>query len=556
MLLSLSAALVAVLVWGAPAEAKRKRRSSGDGPLTVVVMPFEGKGSGTVSTAEALELELELLPQVRMESHRKIRRALWKEKKRGNDPFEASTLAKIMKGQGVDVLVRGERVSDRRNESWVHVWAYAQDGAPRFFQKRNLPDDPDAEGRAIADKLIPSLKKWRRLPPMDAAGRVQKQGRDSRRVASRNNRNVDDDDVLVGDPGDGDDDDGDSGDTDLFVDDDVAPANEDPPPRKGKRSGDSQSRRALLDDDDADDEQSDWDQTVAADSRRRSVLDDDDGDDDDGGRGDARSSYVPGAMAEAEAEGAKDPLMPRRFSIVVGAEGSTWQYSFAAAPPGQEGEPVSASFYPGGRAAADVWRLPWVGLDGEIRVGSIPFSFAQGSGVQPEAFNSLQIGAAGALKARYVLAAGMPGAGFGARIGYRLWRASTQPQTIEGLGVTFVPGYQIHSLAVGPEVYLPLMNNQLEIQLSAEILPGLPATYEESPDNPGSAVSALGWSGELSVRYTLFAGVFVQVAAYTTGVRASFTGAGQRITINEDRIEGGTSTNLSAGGSLGVGYRY
>ena len=101
---------------------------------------------------------------------------------------------------------------------------------------------------------------------------------------------------------------------------------------------------------------------------------------------------------------------------------------------------------------------------------------------------------------------------FGIPGGYT--RATNAPQDIpyaDNTGrvpLTLVPGFDVHALAVGAEVYVPviLAGRRLEIDVRAEALPV--TLYAEKPDAPGENSSAFGVSAGVDVRYDLLGGFF------------------------------------------------
>jgi len=153
--------------------------------------------------------------------------------------------------------------------------------------------------------------------------------------------------------------------------------------------------------------------------------------------------------------------------------------------------------------------------------------------------------------------------GVGARLGYRYWNATAETQRIVGANrvLTVVPGFTMHALTVGPEVYVPLfvLDRRFEVELKIDTMPL--TRYEEAPDNPGKNSLAFGYHAELLTRFDLFGGFFVELAGKSTGATINFDGEGDRITVLPENSElvtlkGGRSLNLVGGFSVGVGFMY
>jgi hypothetical protein len=187
---------------------------------------------------------------------------------------------------------------------------------------------------------------------------------------------------------------------------------------------------------------------------------------------------------------------------------------------------------------------------------------AGGAAIAPGEFVAYQMGGAAALKARYVLSGGLPGLGFGARLGYRYWGGTTETQTADpgGAQVTVVPGFAFHALAAGAEVDIPITiaERLLEIELRIDALPA--TYYEETPDNPGQSSLALGWAGSLIGRYRVFGGLFVEVGVHTQGAMVSYEGQPEKprnvLAAGNQPVPlaGGDVRNFAIGFELGAGY--
>ena len=248
-------------------------------------------------------------------------------------------------------------------------------------------------------------------------------------------------------------------------------------------------------------------------------------------------------------------------------DGGTWSYGLDG--PGTLDQNVGSALFPGVGVRLDLWPVSFFGIDAQARYSALDFVVQNADELQldPGAISTSHIEAGVFLKARYLLELDGFGIGFGGRVGYRTWLASTVPQTVPGLDaetrvpVTIVPGFDLQALAVGGEVFVPILvgGRRLEIDLRAEALPLM--AYSEKPDAPGDGQGFVGFSGALDVRLDLVAGVFVEVGAATTGTTLAFDGAGDRQRISPDTglpeaLAGGSGLNLTASFHTGLGFMY
>jgi hypothetical protein len=275
------------------------------------------------------------------------------------------------------------------------------------------------------------------------------------------------------------------------------------------------------------------------------------------------------SVADAEAELLSEgDIKTSHFIAVSGAfDGATWLYAFDGNA-GLSMPQVRANFYPGFSVRGDIWPLPFLGFDVHGALSAVQFEIKNGADLQiaPEKFVSYQTNAGLSARGRYTFRLGDDGVlrviGVGGRLGYRFFGSSVETQTVSGGPIlTVVPGFALHGLAVGPELYVPLFvaDRRIEIELK---LDGMPATfYNESPDNPGQSSLAFGYHAELLVRADLFGGFFFEAAARSTGANIAFEGQGDRVTVDPTQaalvpLQGGQATNLTAGFSVGLGFFY
>jgi len=265
------------------------------------------------------------------------------------------------------------------------------------------------------------------------------------------------------------------------------------------------------------------------------------------------------------------PETPRTLwhvaAISAWFDGGTWSYGLDGK--GDLDQNVGAAFFPGAGARLDLWPVSFIGIDAQARYSALDFVVKNADELQldPGAISTSHFEAGVFAKARYLLELDGFGIGFGGRIGYRTWLASNVPQTVPGLeadtrvALTIVPGFDLHALAVGGELFVPVMlgDRRLEIDLRAEALPL--TVYTEKPDAPGDGQGFIGFSGALDVRLDLVAGVFVEVGAATTGTTLAFDGAGDRLRLSTETglpetLEGGSGLNVTASFHAGLGFMY
>jgi hypothetical protein len=547
---ALVACVVCALLFASPADAKKKKRKRAS-PLNVVVLPFVGKGTGGSDVKEAIELELELVEVVQVSASDTLESDV---RKGGKRAFDVSVLAGTLSKRGVDVLIKGERGPGEKNPDALLVVAYGKDGQPRFFKELALASEPDAAAATIVDSLRPTLEGWKSARPV--------------RLPMEDQKDIDVDDVLVDDDlagapakgggrlvarsGGGDDEDDEKGDV---LDDPPPP----PPKRDTSTSKDGRKKSPL----DFNDEPVERQKPSASSSskKKRSRLDDDAevtrvarteiGED-------GRRRTIDDVEDELDEEESKDgKKLAHTFALSAAFDGGTWRYQFDGAGIGDT--TVSAPFYPGGSVLLDAWPLSWVGVDAEFGVGVVPFKINGGPiVVTPTEFTSIQLRGGGTAKVRYTLKNGI---GLGGRAGYRFFGASVDNQTVnDGAdNLTVVPGYQLHALSVGAEIFVPILigGQRLEIDVRAD---GLPATfYAEQPDNPGRTSLAFGWHVQLATRYDLAGGVFFEARGQSTGTSVAYSEQGERkafVGNTLQQLQGGSVLNLAAGFSVGLGYMF
>jgi hypothetical protein len=553
------------LAVAAPADAARRRRPAKprNEPLDIVVLPFGALGGKKATEAkEALELELELVDNARVVAADTL---LADVDDAGADAFSPGTLSKLLKKRGIEVLV-ATPPSMTSSTGKPLVVAWAGDGNPRVFREVAAGASVDQIAATALSFLKPALAKWSTLPPakLPIAGKAR----------------VDDDDDEVLTRGDDDDDDPPK----------KPPSRRDPNPpvvADPKDPSDANDRRrpvARSIDDDEDDTARKRAARVADDeeaearSRRRSRVVDDDEDaaprrrraaideTDVGGLEGERRSLLD---VEDEISSGKGTVKDNHLIGVSGTfDGATWYYNFEGND-GVQPDAVQAGFYPGGSARVDVWPFPWLGVDASASLAAVQFQINSNANltITPNKFVSWHTHGGAAIKARYMIHVADEGPlrliGLGARLGYRYWGASVEQQIVNGSAetLTVVPGFQLHSLAVGPEVYVPLFvgDRRFEFELKVDTLPA--TFYSEQPDNPGGSSLAFGYDAELLLRFDLFGGFFVEAVGKSTGLTINFEGEGNRVTVvggNNQLVtlKGGRSVNVAAGGSLGVGFMF
>jgi hypothetical protein len=444
------------------------------------------------------------------------------------DPLDPATVKRAMTRRGLEALVAAPAGFER---PWLVV--FGADGKPRILKE--LPRGADAEQMAVTAlaAIKPAVPGFAKLKPQ--------------KLPSRGN-GVGLRDVIVG----GDDEDDDDVVTDRGAgrgarDEDGDVVDDADARRRDKR------RTAGLDDDTADG------------ARRRDALDG--GDDERLGTGDGPRRTL--ADVDDANRSAGGPVKETHLLALSGTfDGAGWRYAFEGNDNVQPA-PVTAGFHPGGAVRADLWPLPFVGIDASGAISTVQFKIADNENlaVAPNRFVSIHTNAGVSARGRYLLRLSDDGAlrtiGIGARLGYRYWNATAETQRIVGANrvLTVVPGFTMHALTVGPELYVPIfvLDRRFEVELKIDTMPL--TRYEEAPDNPGRNSLAFGYHAELLTRFDLFGGFFVELAGKSTGATINFDGEGDRITVLPENSElvtlkGGRSLNLVGGFSVGVGFMY
>ena len=511
----------------AHARKKSKRRSQ-TRQLSVVVLPAEGMSpKAATELKEALELELELVDSARVEASDLVQEDLAGV---GRREMDSQALSRILQKRRVDVLIRAEKTG-----SGVQVQALGSDGKPRLI--RDLQGSgTDEIVRKATSALKPALKQWGGLKP------IKTEDSEDEEVAVRPSRRVG----------------ADVDNSSLFVDEEDLVGTGKKPKAAGQ--GDKPKRE-------------DPAREARADARNgRDVVDG--GKDDErtrrslqGDEGESRSAH--GSIDDTDEAPSPAVKSTHLLAVSAGFDGSTWQYRFDGLD-GVAGnkQTVGATFFPGVAVHADVWPLDWLGVDVAGTASFVRFLISGGGNllIKPDQFTSLHLNIGAAAKARYLLQLGGDGAliplvGIGGRIGYRYWSADVEPQVIADTGdaLTLVPGFTLHALTIGPEVYLPVAigGHRLELEARLDILPA--TFYSESPDNPGATSLAFGYAGELLTRMDLFYGLFAEASVKSTGLLVTFEGAGNRSVMNRDtgalnKLQGGEAINITAGFSASVGF--
>ncbi len=362
VLMSLSSLVVAVDATAKPPRAKRG--ASPREPLDLVVLPFEVlRGDAAGEASQALELELELVDGVRVQDAVVVLADL----EAGQGVLDAATVKRVMTRRSLEAIVTAPAGFER---PWLMV--LGRDGRPRVLKE--LPRGADADqmaavALAAVKAAVPSFFQLKPLPLPPRSGDVGLR------------------DILV---------DGDEDDLDVDERAGKAPTQGKGPergPRRDKDKGAEASRttgpqsdrandtrrgppRATLTESSTDDEHESGDRS----SRRRRTLED------DSGTAPRRSSLddadrdrLPGADDARRSVDDKDtpaaappPPDAHTFAVSGTFDGAWWLYSFEGNG-GAQPAPVTAGFHPGGSLRADVWPLPFVGLDASGALSAIPF---------------------------------------------------------------------------------------------------------------------------------------------------------------------------------------
>jgi hypothetical protein len=503
---------------------KQKAPPAPEEPLDVVVLPFDVlRGKDARAAREALELELELVDNVRVQDNGALKAELDKARM----PLTATAIKAAMAKRSIEVLVLTPLGYER-----PLVAAYGPDGRPRVVQLLPRGATPDQMAATALTALRPALDGWRALPAIDLPSTDPAAPDPTATKTKKPKATVDDDDVLADEP---------EPKRRRSIDDEE---DEPAPPKKKKADPVDE-----IDDDDA------------AARKRRAALDDDEDENLEGGR----RRTIDDVEDNADVAG---PIPTHHtFAASLTFDGATWSYLFDGNN-NVEPDPVTANFFPGGSLRTDLWFNEFVGVDAGVGFANVNFIINSSPTVQvaPSRFSSLRIAAGGAAKARAMLHFGEDGPlrviGLGGRLGYRYWQGIVETQRVNGTDriLTVVPGFSLHSLAVGPEIYLPLFigDRRLELELRGEALPL--TRYAETPDNPGKNSLAFGYRAELLVRVAVFSNVMLELGGFSSGVTVNFEGEGDRITVEDGStfvpLEGGRALNITAGFSAGLGVMF
>lgn len=520
-------AMVAALLLASPASARRRKKKTAKPPepLDIAVMPFGVlRGADAKAASDALELELELVDNVRVQDAGAIAADL----SAAADPFAPGTIKSAMARRSIEVLVTAPAGFAR-----PFIVVYAKDGKARVLKELPRGAGPDEMAATALAVIKPALPKWSSLKPQA--------------LPERAGRGVDVD--VVGD--DDDDDDLPRGSDKRASrvqddDDDVAPVDDGASRRK---------RTAGLDDDD---------DSLKRDERRRRALDDSDGE--------SLDQRKRRSLADVEDETSGDGAGPTKTSHILALsgtfDGAGWYYAFEGNDNVQP-VPVGAGFHPGGSVRGDLWLQEFVGVDVSAALSTVQFQINSNPNLEvaPNRFLSIHANAGVSGRGRLMLHLSDDGVlrtiGLGARVGYRFWQGSVETQRIlvNNRILTVVPGFSMHALTVGPELYVPLfvLDRRFEIELKLDTMPL--TRYAETPDNPGKNSLAFGYHAELLARFDLYGGFFVELAGKSTGATVNFEGEGDRVTVGGNdsdlvTLKGGRSVNVAGGFSVGVGFMY
>ncbi|HEY1098171.1 MAG TPA: hypothetical protein VGF99_04555 [Myxococcota bacterium] len=498
-------------------------------PLDIAVLPFDAlRGRDARAAREALELELELLEGVRVQDSG----ALGAELDKAKDPLAAATIKAAMARRSVEVLVATPPGYER-----PIVVGYGADGRPRVIKE--LPRGASADQLAATALLAlkPAFDGWRELPPLALPGKnnASRSPEGSTVVVAD-----DDDDVLVPETG------GRTKKPTRSLDDDDDVLVDDPPPKPKKPAKTPSIDDATGDDDDAE-------------RQRRRALDDSEEENLDGGRRRTIDEI------DEDRDNRAVVKSTHTFLIAGAFNSAAWSYTFDG-DNNLEPDPVDAGLYPGARLHLDLWPTEWLGFDASASLSFLRFQINSSPTitVSPSRFDSQQIIAGGAAKVRWVARFADDGPlrliGLGGRLGYRYWQGTAETQRVQGSQsiLTVVPGFTLHSLSLGPELYLPIfvLDRRFEFELKADTLPL--TRYAESPDNPGKNSLAFGYHAEAELRLELLSGVFLELGGTSTGLTVNFEGQGDRVTVQgaSDLVPllGGRALNATIGFNVGLGF--
>jgi hypothetical protein len=544
--------LLLALLLPVPDAAARRARPSPGGPFHIAVAPFEGDGGGGLLLAEAMELELELVETVMVTGDRWLRSDL---RQAGEAGWTPAGLTRILQKRGIDILVRGRRAGDG-----VEVIAFGKDGQPRFVQRFPLPRDPDASAREIIGALTPTLLRWARAPVVRAP-----RERPARAPASPP-------------PAD------DLDDADLFVDVD------EPASRRPVRDAPLEAADAMPAGDAvpprARPSEEEWDSPVKSprpspapvDGGGRRLLDEDAPKKQP--RRQARRRVVDDEPAERsrrtmadpeEERGAGDKASPFPWlSLSAGASAEPWYYGYAALRYAQDDLTLPLLTAGGVSARVIYWPIAYAGVEAHGHVSYLPIDAGTES-IRPSELKALHFGGGLMARARYPFTFGDFTVAPGVRAGYRHWSSTVEPQTSldDDLGLTLVPGWTMHALAVGADVLFAYVIGRWRVELEAQAEPLPLMIYEEKPDNPGAIAKPLGAAGALILRVPVYGPLFVSLEGRGTAVLVEwacrsdgsptacygtrFSPVRKNEAGGRERMEGGESLNVSFGGAAHVG---
>jgi hypothetical protein len=523
--------VIAAMLLASPASARRRKKKAAKPPavLDIAVVPFGVlRGADSKAASDALELELELVDRVRVQDAGAVSADL----SAASDPFSPAVIKKAMARRSLEVLVTAPAGFAR-----PFIVVYASDGKPRVLKELPRGAGPDEMAATALAVIKPALPKWSSLKPLP--------------LPARAGRGVDVD--VLGDDDDDDDDVADNG-----------------------RGGGSTDRRAPADPDD----DADAGGSGTNDRRRTAGLDDDDDGSDlgkkrgalDAGDGDSLDQRRRRSLADVEDGASGSAAGPTKLSHILALsgtfDGAGWYYAFEGNDNVQP-VPVGAGFHPGGSVRADLWLQDFVGVDVSAALSTVQFQINSNPNLEvaPNRFLSVHANAGVSGRGRLLLHLSDDGPlrtiGLGARLGYRFWQGSVETQRILANNriLTVVPGFSMHALTVGPELYVPIfaLDRRFEIELKIDTMPL--TRYAETPDNPGKNSLAFGYHAELLARFDLYGGFFVELAGKSTGATVNFEGEGDRVTVGGNEtdlvtLKGGRSVNVAGGFSVGVGFMY
>jgi hypothetical protein len=198
------------------------------------------------------------------------------------------------------------------------------------------------------------------------------------------------------------------------------------------------------------------------------------------------------------------------------------------------------------------WPYPWIGLNAN---GSFALSVFRMEVNELYLFESKIIWAQhyqgeSTLKMRYHFANGLA---LGLSSGYWHQTGIVDVQTVDKKIYTQLPSFHLHALEIGPELYYGSIQKSVDITLHARALPFV--SYQENPDIPGQEGKVFGMHAQLLFRY-FFANnnwflIFQLQGMCLYGV---FQGYGNRVTPQNETMQGGTLLNYTLNTSAGIGW--